>query len=64
MSLAQQIIYTAEQVERLKSEAFQAGYNLALRAQESLRHKQERQLIQYWQGICESREGDECGHDD
>ncbi len=72
MSLAQQIIYSAEQVERLVAEAFQAGlnhgYTLAVDGEsldrESTKREQERIFMQNWQGVCESREGDECGHED
>jgi len=70
MSMTQQIIYSAQEVEDLVVTAYQSGINhgYALAVQDEVpqltasEREQERIFIQNWQGICESREGDECGH--
>jgi hypothetical protein len=68
--LTQQILYSDEEVRQLVAKAHQAGvtagYTLAVQEEvlqlAADKREQERLFMQNWQGICESREGDECGH--
>jgi hypothetical protein len=60
------------EVEQLCQERYQAGINVGYMIAvgeevlelEAMKREQEREAIINWQGLCESREGDECGHDD
>ena len=67
--LNHQILYSDEEVQQLVAKAHQKGvdqgFELAFRGVLQLaadKREQERLFIQNWQGMCESREGDECGH--
>jgi len=68
--LSQQILYSLEEVEQMVAGAYQsgvnAGYMMAVKEDmlelEAMKREQERQAIMNWQGYCENREGDECGH--
>ena len=67
VSLSQQILYSAEQVQQLVASAYQSGVNhgYMLAAQEealeleAMKKEQERQAIIAWQGICESGQAGE-----
>jgi hypothetical protein len=69
--LTQQILYSVEEVEQMVAGAYQsgvnAGYMMAVKEDllelEAMKREQEREAVINWQGQCESREGDECGHD-
>ena len=69
--LSQQIMYSVEEVEQMVAGAYQSGINygymMAVKEDmlelEAMKREQEREAIINWQGHCESREGDECGHD-
>jgi hypothetical protein len=62
VSLSQQILYSAEQVQQLVASAYQSGVNqgymLAVQEEvldlEAMKREQEREAIINWQGICES----------
>jgi hypothetical protein len=68
----QQILYSVEDVQKIAAQAYQSGVNagFALAVKEEVlelqakKREEERQAIIAWQGLCESREGCECGHDD
>lgn len=68
--LSQQILYSVEDVQKIAAQAYQsgvnAGYMMAVKEDmlelEAQKREQEREAIINWQGLCESREGDECGH--
>ena len=70
--LNQQILYPVEEVQKIAAQAYQsginAGYMLAVKEDmlelEAAKREEERLQIINWQGICESREGCECGYDD
>ena len=67
MSLSQQILYSAEQVQQLVASAYQSGVNqgymLAVQEEvldlEAMKKEQERQALITWQGICESGQAGE-----
>ena len=70
--LSHQILYSEEEVQQLVAKAHQAGVNIGytLAVQEDVleleaaKREEDRQRIINWQGLCESREGCECGYDD
>jgi len=67
VSISQQILYSAEQVQQLVASAYQSGvnhgYTLAVQEEalelEAMKKEQERQAIIIWQGICESGQAGE-----
>jgi hypothetical protein len=69
--MVQQILYSLEEVQMIAAQAYQSGINygymMAVKEDtlelEAMKREQEREAIINWQGYCESREGDECGHD-
>jgi hypothetical protein len=68
--MLQQILFTLAEVEAMVAGAYQkgvnAGYMMAVNKDmlelEAQKREREREAIIKWQDICESREGDECGH--
>ena len=66
----QQILFSLEDVHKIAAQAYQSGINygymMAVKEDmlelEAQKREQEREAIINWQGLCESREGDECGH--
>jgi archaellum biogenesis protein FlaJ (TadC family) len=69
--MLQKILYSLAEVETMVAAAYQNGVNygymMAVKEDtlelEARKREQEREAIINWQGICESREGDECGHE-
>lgn len=69
--MLQQILFSLAEVETMVAAAYQRGvnYGYMMAAKEDIleleaqKQEQEREAIINWQGYCESREGDECGHD-
>ncbi|MBM4447361.1 MAG: hypothetical protein FJ023_08475 [Chloroflexi bacterium] len=69
--LSHKIVFSEEEVKQIAAQAYQsginAGYTMAVQEEvlelEALKREQEREAIINWRGICESREGDECGHE-
>jgi len=69
--MLQQILFSLAEVEAMVAGAYQrgvnAGYMMAVKEDmlelEAQKREQEREAIINWQGQCESREGDECGHE-
>lgn len=67
MSLSQQILYSAEQLQQLVASAYQSGVNhgymLAVQEEalelEAQKREQEREAIINWQGLCESGQAGE-----
>jgi hypothetical protein len=70
--LNQQILYPAEEVQKIAAQAYQsginAGYMLAVKEDmlelEAIKREEERQQIITLQGIYESQEGCDCGCED
>jgi hypothetical protein len=68
----QRVLWGNHAVQQLVASAYQHGFNdgfaLAVKEEvlelEAAKREEERQAIINWQGICESREGCECGCDD
>jgi len=68
----QRVLWGNHAVQQLVASAYQHGFNdgFALAVKEEVlelqakKREEERQAIINWQGICESREGCECGYDD
>ena len=52
-----------EQESKAYQDGFNAGYAMAVAEEvlelQAMKHEQEREAIIAWQGLCESREGDE-----
>jgi len=70
--LNQQILYSVEDVQKIAAQAYQSGVNagfaLAIKEEvlelQAKKREEERLQIINLQGICESREGCDCGYDD
>ena len=66
------VLWGNHAVQQLVDSAYNHGFNdgFALAVEEedlelqAMKREQEREAIINWQGYCESRQGDECGHDD
>lgn len=69
--MLQKILYSLAEVETMVAAAYQNGidygYMMAVKEDmlelEAQKREQEREAAINWQGFCESREGDECGHE-